>query len=145
MAELCRADRCSLLKAGALAGTALAAGTSGFAQLAAASSPTAGDVAILRFCRRSKRSRAISGCKLQYAELGGAQVGELPGLSGGTEDEFSHHAFVNAFLQFIGAKPVALSKFKTIPGSQATGAAKTTSGSPVLRLTNLCERERLHP
>jgi hypothetical protein len=49
-----------------------------------------------------------------------------------TEDEFSHHAY----LQFIGAKPVDLSKFATLKGSQVTGANKTK-----LRLTNLKENK----
>ena len=51
-----------------------------------------------------------------------------------TEDEFSHHAFLNAYLQFIGARPVDLSRFATLKGSQATGANKST-----LRLTNLMQ------
>jgi Ferritin-like domain len=162
MTQVYRTNRRTLLKAGALAGTALAAGTSGFAQLAAASSPTDGDIAILRFL--SAVEQIESDLWQQYAELGGVQDSEIPGLStstpgnvaytkalnsldedmsqyihDNTEDEFSHHAFLNAFLKFIGAKQVDLSKFKTIPGSQATGAAKTASGSPVLRLTNLMQ------
>jgi hypothetical protein len=40
----------------------------------------------------------------------------------------------NAYLQFIGAKPVDLSRFATLKGSQATGANKTK-----LRLTNLMQ------
>jgi hypothetical protein len=51
-----------------------------------------------------------------------------------TEDEFSHHDFLNAYLQSIGATPVDLSKFATLKGSQATGANKTK-----LRLTNLMQ------
>jgi hypothetical protein len=50
------------------------------------------------------------------------------------EDEFSHHTFLNAYLQFIGAKPVDLSKFATLKGRQATGANKTK-----LRFTNLMQ------
>ncbi len=149
------ADRRRLLRAGALAGTALAAGTSGaIAQLATSSQPTQGDVAILRFL--SAVEQIESDLWLQYAELGGTQDSELPGLTGGntpytnalnnldsdmsqyihdnTEDEFSHHAFFNAFLQAIGAQPVDLSQFATLKGSQATGANKTK-----LRLTNLMQ------
>jgi len=51
-----------------------------------------------------------------------------------TEDEFSHHDFINAYLQFIGARPVDLSRFATLKGSQATGANKTKK-----RLTNLMQ------
>jgi len=49
-----------------------------------------------------------------------------------TDDEITHHAFLNAFLAAIGATPVDLSPFATLTGSQATGANKTKK-----RLTNL--------
>jgi hypothetical protein len=152
------ADRRSFLKTGAIAGTALVAGASGaIAQLADSSRPTKGDVAILRFL--SAIEQIESDLWQQYAELGGVQDSEIPGLPTGgnkpytdalnnldadmsqyihdnTEDEFSHHAFLNAYLESIGAKPVDLSKFRTIPGSAATGAAKE-NGFPKKRLTNL--------
>jgi hypothetical protein len=154
------ADRRSFLKTGALAGTALAAGASGaIAQLADSSRPTKGDVAILRFL--SAIEQIESDLWLQYAELGGVQDSEIPGLStsttgnkpytdalnnldadmsqyihDNTEDEFSHHDFLNEYLESIGGKPVDLSKFRTIPGSTATGAAKE-NGFPKKRLTNL--------
>ncbi len=48
-----------------------------------------------------------------------------------TDDEISHHQFLNNFLESKGAKPVDLSCFATIPGSTATGS----TGKP--RLTNL--------
>src|SRR3984893_16407291 len=113
------ADRRSLLMTGAIAGTALAAGTSGaFAQLANSSRPTAGDIAILRFL--SAVEQIESDLWQQYAELGRVQDSEIPGLPTGgntiytnalnnldadmsqyihdnTEDEFSHHAFLNAY------------------------------------------------
>ncbi|MGH6834990.1 MAG: ferritin-like domain-containing protein [Methylocella sp.] len=149
-----QADRRSFLRTGALAGTALAAGASGaFAQLANTSRPTKGDIAILRFLSALEQIEAD--LWLQYAELGGFQDSELPGLPTGgntpytnalnnldadmsqyihdnTDDEITHHAFLNAFLESIGAKPVDLSKFQTLQGSQATGANKNK-----LRLTNL--------
>src|ERR1700731_2584881 len=152
------ADRRSFLKTGAIAGTALAAGASGaIAQLADSSRPTKGDVAILRFL--SAIEQIESDLWQQYAELGGVQDSEIPGLPTGgnkpytdalnnldadmsqyipdnTEDEFSHHDFLNEYLESIGAKPVDLSKFRTIPGSTATGAAKE-NGFPKKRLTNL--------
>jgi hypothetical protein len=51
-----------------------------------------------------------------------------------TDDEITHHAFLNAFLTGIGATPVDLSPFATLPSSQATGANKTKK-----RLTNLMQ------
>ena len=151
------ADRRSFLKTGAIAGTALAAGTSGaFAQLADSSRPTKGDVAILKFL--SAIEQIESDLWLQYAELGGVQDSEIPGLStstkgntpytnalnnldgdmsqyihDNTEDEFSHHLFLNEFLESISAKPVDLSKFATLPSSKATGA------NQIGRLTNLMQ------
>jgi hypothetical protein len=98
---------------------------------------------------------------LQYAELGGVQVfgpqgSELPGLPTGgsalytnalnkldgdmsqyihdnTEDEFTHAAFINAYLKSKGAQPVNLDKFRTLPSSKATGA------NQIGRLTNLMQ------
>jgi len=151
-----RADRRSFLKTGAIAGTALAAGASGaIAQLAASSRPTKGDIAILRFL--SAVEQIESDLWQQYAELGGVQDSEIPGLPTGgntpyttalnnldadmsqyihdnTEDEFSHHDFLNEYLESIGAKEVDLSKFATLKGSQATGANKNK-----LRITNLMQ------
>jgi hypothetical protein len=152
------AGRRSFLKTGAIAGTALVAGASAMAQQAAIDTdasrkrPTEGDIAILRFL--SAVEQIEQDLWLQYAELGGVQDSELPGLPTGgntpytnalnnldgdmsqyihdnTEDEFSHHAFLNAYLQFIGAKPVDLSKFATLPSSTAPGA------NQIGRLTNL--------
>ncbi|HKF37221.1 MAG TPA: hypothetical protein VKB35_10010 [Ktedonobacteraceae bacterium] len=51
-----------------------------------------------------------------------------------TEDEFSHFSFINAYLVSQGAQPVNLEQFRTLPGSQATGAQKNK-----LRLTNLMQ------
>jgi hypothetical protein len=152
------ADRRSFLRTGAIAGTALAAGASGaFAEEDDSHGPTKGDIAILRFL--SAVERIESDLWLQYAELGGVQVfgpegSELPGLPTGgsaaytnalntldadmsqyihdnTEDEFSHHAFINAYLESIDASPVDLSKFATLASSKATGA------NQIGRLTNL--------
>jgi hypothetical protein len=117
--------------------------------------PTKGDIAILRVL--SAVEQIESDLWLQYAELGGFQDSQLPGLPTGgsalytaalnnldsdmsqyihdnTDDEFSHHAFLNAYLQFIGATPVDLSKFATMKGSQPTRANETK-----LRLTNLMQ------
>ena len=51
-----------------------------------------------------------------------------------TEDEISHFTFLNAFLVNMGADPVDLKRFRTLKGSQATGAQKNK-----LRLTNLMQ------
>src|SRR6202045_4740440 len=151
-----QADRRGFLRTGAIAGTTLVAGASGaFAQEAGSSRPTKGDIAILRFL--SAVEQIESDLWQQYAELGGVQDSEIPGLPTGgntpytnalnnldsdmsqyihdnTEDEFSHHAFLNAYLEFIGTKPVDLSRFQILKGSQATGANKNK-----LRLTNLTQ------
>jgi hypothetical protein len=51
-----------------------------------------------------------------------------------TEDEISHFKFINAFLVSQGADPVNLDQFRTLQGSQATGAQKDKK-----RLTNLMQ------
>jgi hypothetical protein len=48
-----------------------------------------------------------------------------------TDDEVSHAAFINAYLEAHGAEPVDLSPFQTLPGTAATGS------SGARRLTNL--------
>jgi hypothetical protein len=48
-----------------------------------------------------------------------------------TDDERSHQAFINAFLESIGAEPVNLDQFANLPSSKATGA------KDMGRLTNL--------
>ncbi len=112
---------------------------------------TQGDVAILRFL--SAAEILETDLWQQYNELGGIQDSEVPGGSGSaaytkalkvldgdmdqyihdnTEDEMSHFTFINAYLVSQGADPVNLDKFRTLQGSQATGAQKDK-----LRLTNL--------
>jgi hypothetical protein len=145
------ADRRSFLRTGAIAGTALVAGASdAFAEEDGSHGPTKGDIAILRFL--SAVEQIESDLWQQYNELGGIQDSEVPGGSGSkpytdalnnldadmsqyihdnTEDEFSHHAFINVYLESIDARPVDLSKFATLPSSKATGA------NQIGRLTNL--------
>ncbi len=117
-------------------------------------SPSKGDVAILRFLAAVELIE--SDLWLQYAELGGTQDSELPGLPTGgsaaytaalanldadmaqyihdnTEDEFSHAAFLNAYLASKGADPVNLDQFRVLPSSKATGA------NQIGRLTNLMQ------
>ncbi|HEX6482340.1 MAG TPA: hypothetical protein VF043_26145 [Ktedonobacteraceae bacterium] len=113
---------------------------------------TKGDVAILRLLAAIEIIE--SDLWQQYNELGGIQDSEVPGGSGSaayttalqvldgdmsqyihdnTEDEFSHMAFINAFLASVGAEPVNLDKFRTLPSSKATGAQQ------IGRLTNLMQ------
>jgi hypothetical protein len=113
---------------------------------------TRGDAALLRFAAWAEIVE--SDLWTQYNELGGAtQPNDGPANTGNplyklalenldsdmpqyitdnTDDELSHAAFLNAYLQAHGAQPVNLDQFRTLPGSQATGADKTK-----LRLTNL--------
>src|SRR6266851_1375073 len=121
------------------------------AQAAASSAVTKGDVAILQFLAAIEILE--TDLWQQYNELGGIQDSEVPGGSGSpgytaalqvldgdmdqyihdnTEDEISHFTFLNAYLISQGANPVNLDKFRTLQGSQATGAQKDK-----LRLTNL--------
>src|SRR5260370_28799032 len=91
----------------------------------------------------------------QYNELGGVQDNEVPGQTGGsakytaalvtldqdmpqyihdnTEDEISHFKFINAYLVSKGAVEVNLDQFRTLLGSQATGAR------PIGRITILMQ------
>jgi hypothetical protein len=105
--------------------------------------PTAGDVAILRFL--SAAEILETDLWQQYSELGGvnapnsgytAALAVLDGdmsqyISDNTDDEISHAQFLNAYLMSKGAEPVNLDAFRSLPSSQATGAAQ------VGRLTNL--------
>jgi hypothetical protein len=112
-----------------------------------------GDAAILRFLAAAEIIE--SDLWQQYNELAGIQDGEVPGGSGNdayteavevldedmnqyihdnTDDEFSHVAFINAYLEAHGEHTVNLDKFRTLPSSQADGAQKN-----VKRLTNLMQ------
>ncbi len=114
---------------------------------------TSGDVAILRFAAAIEILE--TDLWQQYNELGGIQDSEVPGGSGSkpyingllqldgdmsqyihdnTEDEISHFTFLNAYLASKGANPVNLEQFRTLKGSQATGAQKDKR-----RLTNLMQ------
>src|SRR6202522_3583497 len=151
--------RRSFLKGMGMAGAALTGGS----LLAAASETaqtsgivTSGDVAILRFVAAAELIEAD--LWQQYAELGGLTPGQLPVetapfkpmnsyqaafmkldpdgpqyVTSNTMDEMSHAAFLNAYLISIGAEPVDLDSFRTLPSSQATGAQQ------IGRLTNLMQ------
>ena len=149
-------SRRSFLLTGAAAGVgAMGSGLFADAALGEAhdGSLTAGDAAILRFL--SALEILETDLWQQYNELGGIQDHEVPGGSGNpaytealavldedmaqyihdnTEDEFTHFTFINAYLESRGGRAVSLERFRTLHGSQATGAQKH-----VKRLTNLME------
>jgi hypothetical protein len=111
-----------------------------------------GDAALLRFAAAAEILE--TDFWVQYNELGGIQDSEVPGGSGNsaytaklaaidddfpqyihdnTDDEFTHQNFLNRYLVSKGASPINLERFRTLPGSTATGS------SGKLRLTNLME------
>ncbi|HKR28752.1 MAG TPA: ferritin-like domain-containing protein [Acidobacteriaceae bacterium] len=115
---------------------------------------TRGDAALLRFAAAAEILE--TDFWVQYNELAGVQDNEFPGGGGSgnpaytaalsmldsdmaqyvhdnTDDEFTHQNFLNAYLVSRGADPVNLEKFRTLPGSTATGS----TGLP--RLTNLMQ------
>ena len=115
---------------------------------------THGDIAVLRFL--SAAEQIETDLWQQYSELGGVQDGEVSGVNGGnplytaalslldgdmaqyihdnTDDEFTHHRFLNNYLESKGAKGVDLSPLSAgLPSSKATGAKQTP------RLTNLTQ------
>lgn len=139
------------------AGAALLAGSkSGFAK-EMEDSPghlTKGDAALLRFAAAAEILE--TDFWVQYNELAGVQDNEFPGAGGSgnpeyqekfeaidddfpqyihdnTDDEFTHQNFLNAYLMSKGADPVNLERFRTLPGSTATGSTGQ------LRLTNLMQ------
>jgi Ferritin-like domain len=111
-----------------------------------------GDAAILRFLAAAELIEAD--LWQQYNELAGIQGDNVPGGSGSpaftqavsildgdmpqyihdnTEDEFTHEAFINAYLMAHGAAPANLDAFRTLPSSKATGAQQ------IGRITNLTQ------
>ncbi|HZE74329.1 MAG TPA: ferritin-like domain-containing protein [Gemmatimonadales bacterium] len=151
-------NRRAFLKNGAVAagtvtvGSRLLSGALPTFGLAPKKKLTKGDAAILRFLAAAEILE--SDLWLQYNELGGVQDDELPRGDGNeaytgalenldedmpqyihdnTEDEFTHFAFINAYLTSKGADPVDLEPFRTLQGSQASGARD------VARLTNLMQ------
>jgi hypothetical protein len=149
--------RRGFLKAFGLAGAALSTGAflSSRGQAKAAGGLTQGDVHILRLLAAAELIEAD--LWQQYAELGGLTPGQLPVeanpnfkpmnsyqaafmnldpdgpqyISSNTLDEQSHATFLNAYLVSVGAEPVNLDEFRTLPSSEARGAKR------IGRLTNL--------
>jgi hypothetical protein len=140
------------LGAGTVGGTGLLA-TLQAAQAGGHLSP--GDAALLRFPAALELLEADFW--IQYNELGGIQDDEVPGGSGNeaysdaleliedemqdyihdnTDDEITHHSFLNAYLVSKGAMPANLDPFRTLMGSTATGVNRDLIGK---RLTNLTQ------
>ena len=131
--------RRSFLKGVGLAGIATVPVGAVFAAEASAKSAaiTNGDVAILRFLAAAELIEAD--LWQQYDELGGINGGNpayIAALSNidsdmptyvhlNNDDEQSHAAFLNAYLESKGAAPVNLNAFRTLPSSKATGAKHT--------------------
>jgi hypothetical protein len=102
-----------------------------------------GDIAILRFLAAAEIIE--TDLWQQYTELAGTNAPEsgyrsaievldedMPDyIADNTDDEFSHGAFIDAFLLSKGVEPVDLDQFRTLEGSKATGAQQ------IGRLTNL--------
>src|SRR3989475_818595 len=140
---------------------ALGAGTMGAGLLASIRTAEAsgglseGDAALLRFPAALELLEADFW--IQYNELGGIQDPEVPGGTGNpdytealamldedmdqyihdnTDDEITHHQFLNAYLVSKRAAPANLDAFRTLMGSTATGVNPDLIGH---RLTNLTQ------
>jgi hypothetical protein len=153
-------NRRSFMKKSLLAGTAtvgaglIAAKTASGQSTVKTAPPTQGDIAILTLLAAAELIEAD--LWQQYAELGGLTPGQVPVetapftpmntyqasmmnldpdgpqyISSNNLDEQSHAAFLNAYLESVGAPAVNLDKFRTLPSSTAEGAQN------IGRLTNL--------
>ena len=148
--EVKKSNRRTFLKSGvSAAGVATAAGMVIPGRLFAQNEDhedgnlTHGDIAILRFL--SAAEQVETDLWQQYSELAGTQDAEESGVNGGnplytaalklldgdmdqyvhdnTDDEFTHHRFLNNYLESKGAKPVDLTPLSAgLPSSKATGA-----------------------
>ncbi len=145
------ATRRSFLKNSMVAGAVatvgagiLGSGLPAFARETSDSTITKGDIDILRFLAAAE----IIETDLweQYTELGGVQDSEESGVNGGsplymsalqildgdmsqyihdnTDDERSHQAFINAFLESIGAEPVDLESVCQFAQQQGDGSQR---------------------
>jgi len=151
-------NRRSFLR-GSLAAGAAVLGASALSESKLFAAPVdplnAGDIAILQVLAAAELIE--SDLWTQYAELGGIgddqpiEVNPNPNpplnnyqvalsnldpdgpqyISSNTLDEVSHATFLNAYLEYRGARPVNFDKFRTLNGSTATGS------SGIKRLTNL--------
>ena len=116
---------------------------------------TKGDFAILTFL--SALEQVEEDLWTQYSELGGSQDNEVSGAKGGnslytaalqildgdmaqyihdnTDDEISHHRFLNNYLASKGAKKVDLSPFAQLKGSTADGSTGAKRITNLMQLT----------
>jgi hypothetical protein len=116
---------------------------------------TKGDIAILSFL--SALEQVEEDLWRQYSELGGTQDNEVSGVGGGnslytaaltildgdmaqyihdnTDDEISHHRFLNNYLASKGAKKVDLSPFAALNGSTADGSTGAKRITNLMQLT----------
>src|SRR5881275_1316228 len=140
---------------------ALGAGTMGAGLLASIRTAEAsgglsqGDAALLRFPAALELLEADFW--IQYNELGGIQDNEVPGGTGNpdytealaaldedmdqyihdnTDDEITHHTFLNAYLVSKGAAPANLNPFRTLMAAPPLGLNSNLIGR---RLTNLTQ------
>src|ERR1043166_5449337 len=108
--------------------------------LAETKAAASGDIAILRFLAAAELLE--QDLWQQYTELAEGNPSYKDALAvldedmnqyifDNTDDELSHADFLNAYLTSIGAQPINLDVFSTLPSSQATGAQQ------IGRLTNL--------
>src|SRR5207253_4303786 len=117
---------------------------------------TPGDAALLRFPAALELLEADFW--IQYNELGGIPDPEVPGGTGNpaytaalavldedmdqyihdnTDDEITHHQFLNAYLMSKGAAPANLDAFRTLMGSTAPGVNTALIGHLRPNLTPL--------
>ena len=148
--------RSFLSKTIALGAGTVGAGLLGSIRAQASSSLSTGDAALLRFPAALELIEADFW--IQYNELGGIQDEEVPGGSGNkaytealeviedemgdyihdnTDDEITHHQFLNAYLVSKGAPPANLDAFRTLMGSTATGVNPAKIGHRLTNLTRL--------
>jgi Ferritin-like domain len=141
-------DRRSFLRKSLVAGAA--AGSAGLlmgarpalaTRTAAATAPTAGDIAILKFLAAAELVE--DDLWQQYDELARGNPGYNIALrridrslvryiGDDRDDERSHAKLINAYLKSIGEQPVNLDPFRTLPSVKAPGADQRRR-----RLTNL--------
>jgi len=159
-----KTNRRSFLKSGTVAGAAtlgaglLPARVSAFERDDDRAPITKGDIAILKFLQALEQVEAD--LWIQYSELGGIQDNEVSGFNGGnpaytaaltildgdmpqyihdnTDDEISHAAFLEEYLESKGAGAVSLEPFRHLPTSKAAGANQNFKGDGG-RLTNLTQ------
>jgi len=105
---------------------------------------THGDTAILRFLAAAELIETDLWQQYTELTLGNEAFGEaieaidddMPQyISDNTDDELSHAAFLNAYLDSKGAEPVNLDEFRTLPSSPAEGATQTGRLTSLASLT----------